>query len=125
MIPDRWTCFRETQRLPRSCPRTRFVCVMIPDSRTELTTLPHTQALAFLKSDELKEKVKAGILKAQQRGISGVPFTILNDKLAISGGALFPVAGRAQLTYCPRLAAQETETFLDVFKRIASGELKA
>ena len=37
---------------------------MIPDSRTELTTLPHTQALAFLKSDELKEKVKAEIGRA-------------------------------------------------------------
>ena len=40
------------------------------------------------------------------RGISGVPFTIINDKLAISG-------------------AQETETFLEVFKKIAKGELEA
>lgn len=36
------------------------------------------EALAFLKSDELKSEVEAGIRKAQARGISGVPFTILN-----------------------------------------------
>ncbi|KAI5474400.1 protein disulfide oxidoreductase [Pseudohyphozyma bogoriensis] len=64
------------------------------------------EALTFLNSDELKKEVQEGILKAQMRGISGVPFTIINDKLGISG-------------------AQETDTFLDVFKRIASGELKA
>ncbi|KAK4058042.1 hypothetical protein OIO90_000781 [Microbotryomycetes sp. JL221] len=64
------------------------------------------ETLAFLKSDELKKEVDAGIKQAQMRGISGVPFFILNDKLAISG-------------------AQETETFEKVFDQIASGDLKA
>ncbi|KAK4054898.1 hypothetical protein OIV83_000822 [Microbotryomycetes sp. JL201] len=64
------------------------------------------EALAFLKSDELKKEVDEGIKRAQMRGISGVPFTILNGKLAISG-------------------AQETDTFEQVFEQIASGELKA
>ncbi|GAA5869747.1 hypothetical protein JCM1840_000579 [Sporobolomyces johnsonii] len=63
-------------------------------------------ALAFLASDELKDEVVAGIRKAQMRGISGVPFTIINDKLAISG-------------------AQEEETFLEVFRKLARGELEA
>ncbi|ORY75665.1 thioredoxin-like protein [Leucosporidium creatinivorum] len=63
-------------------------------------------ALAFLKTDELKSEVEAGIRKAQLRGISGVPFTILNGKLGISG-------------------AQETETFYEVFEKIAKGELEA
>ncbi|GAA5922597.1 hypothetical protein JCM1841_006747, partial [Sporobolomyces salmonicolor] len=63
-------------------------------------------ALAFLASDELKDEVAAGIRKAQMRGISGVPFTIINDKLAISG-------------------AQEEETFLEVFRKLAKGELEA
>ncbi|TKA54683.1 hypothetical protein B0A53_03090 [Rhodotorula sp. CCFEE 5036] len=65
-----------------------------------------SEAKEFLASDELKDVVAAGIQKAQMRGISGVPFTIINDKLAISG-------------------AQETETFLEVFKKIAKGELEA
>ncbi|GAA5988570.1 hypothetical protein JCM5350_004457 [Sporobolomyces pararoseus] len=64
------------------------------------------EALAFLKSDELLKEVQEGIRKAQLRGISGVPFTIINDKLAISG-------------------AQEEDTFLEVFRQLAKGELKA
>ncbi|POY71436.1 hypothetical protein BMF94_5749 [Rhodotorula taiwanensis] len=68
--------------------------------------MPASEAKAFLASDELKDVVAAGIQKAQMRGISGVPFTIINDKLAVSG-------------------AQETETFYEVFKKIANGELDA
>lgn len=64
-----------------------------------------SEALAFLATSELLPEVKPGFVKAQQRGISGVPFTILNGKLAISG-------------------AQETETFLEVFEKIGRGELK-
>lgn len=63
------------------------------------------EALAFLQSDECKASVAEGIQRAQSRGISGVPFTILGGKLAISG-------------------AQETDTFYRVFEQIASGELK-
>lgn len=68
--------------------------------------MPKSEALAFLASDELQAEVAAGILKAQQRGISGVPFTIINDKFGISG-------------------AQETETFLEIFKKVAAGEIEA
>ena len=39
------------------------------------------EALAFLKSDELKKEVEQDIRKAQARGISGVPFTILNGTI--------------------------------------------
>lgn len=63
------------------------------------------EAKQFLASDELKDVVAAGIRKAQMRGISGVPFTIINDRLAISG-------------------AQESEAFFEVFKKIADGELE-
>ncbi|GAA5835399.1 hypothetical protein JCM3766R1_004775 [Sporobolomyces carnicolor] len=64
------------------------------------------EALKFLQSDELSKEVAEGIRKAQMRGISGVPFSIINDKLAISG-------------------AQEEDTFLEVFRKIAKGELQA
>lgn len=63
-------------------------------------------ALAFLKTDELLPEVEAGIRKAQLRGISGVPFTIIDGKFGISG-------------------AQETETFYEVFEKLAKGELSA
>lgn len=62
-------------------------------------------AKAFLLTDELTREVEAGVAKAQARGISGVPFTIINGKLAISG-------------------AQEEATFVEVFEKLASGELK-
>ncbi|BGP36812.1 hypothetical protein JCM10450v2_000705 [Rhodotorula kratochvilovae] len=65
-----------------------------------------SEAQAFLASDELRDVVQAGIKKAQLRGISGVPFTIINDKLGISG-------------------AQEVETFVEVFEKIAKGEIEA
>ncbi|KAL8276146.1 hypothetical protein RQP46_011440 [Phenoliferia psychrophenolica] len=61
------------------------------------------EALAFLKSDELKKEVQAEIVKAQQKGISGVPFTTLNGKWGIT---------------------QETATFYEIFRQIADGELK-
>lgn len=64
-----------------------------------------SQALTFLRSDELKSEFAQGIRLAQERGISGVPFTILNGKVAVSG-------------------AQETSTFYEIFEKIARGELK-
>ncbi|GAA6001704.1 hypothetical protein JCM10207_002275 [Rhodosporidiobolus poonsookiae] len=67
--------------------------------------LTKDEALAFLASDELTKEVEAGFAKAQRRGISGVPFTIINQQFGISG-------------------AQETETFVEVFRKIANGEIK-
>ncbi|GAA5857168.1 hypothetical protein JCM8547_009350 [Rhodosporidiobolus lusitaniae] len=61
---------------------------------------------AFLASDELKDEVEKGFREAQMKGISGVPFTIINQQFGVSG-------------------AQETETFVEVFKKLAKGELKA
>ncbi|SCV68411.1 BQ2448_532 [Microbotryum intermedium] len=81
---------------------------VLAEDAEEVGMMTKQEALDFLRSDKLKAEVKFGFQKAQARGISGVPFTIVNgqaNKLAISG-------------------AQETDAFLDVFKRIASGELK-
>ena len=60
-------------------------------------------ALAFLESDELKTETCAAIRSAQALGISGVPFTVINNKYAVSG-------------------AQEPAAFTDIFKKIACGE---
>lgn len=61
------------------------------------------EALDFLKSDELKKETCDEIRKAQSMGISGVPFTVINDKYAVSG-------------------AQEPQAFVDVFRKIACGK---
>jgi len=57
----------------------------------------------FLNSDELKKETCAEIRHAQSLGISGVPFTVINGKYAVSG-------------------AQEPQAFVDIFKKIACGE---
>lgn len=71
----------------------------------EVGVMNRDAALAFLSGNELQREVEAGVTKAQARGISGVPFTIINGKLAISG-------------------AQEEATFVEVFEKLVSGELK-
>lgn len=79
---------------------------VLSDDAESAGVMTKAEALKFLSSDEMKATVQEKILKAQSRGISGVPFTLLNGKLAISG-------------------AQETATFVEVFTKIANGELKA
>jgi predicted DsbA family dithiol-disulfide isomerase len=88
------------------------------------------EALAFLKGDELKKEVKQGIAKAQMRGISGVPFTILNSKSLFGVWRCVNRDANDFVRVAPadKLAisgAQETETFLDVFRKVASGEIQA
>jgi len=44
------------------------------------------EALEFLQSDELKSEVQRMVSCAQRRGVTGVPFTVINGRWAISGG---------------------------------------
>lgn len=44
------------------------------------------QTLEFLQSSAYKEEVEELIEEAQDRGISGVPYTVINLKWAIAGG---------------------------------------
>ncbi|KAJ7291300.1 DSBA-like thioredoxin domain-containing protein [Mycena rebaudengoi] len=59
-------------------------------------------ALAFLRGTEGKDTVNKEIREAQQLGVSGVPFVILDNKYAVSG-------------------AQGQETFLEIFRKVAAG----
>jgi predicted DsbA family dithiol-disulfide isomerase len=66
----------------------------------EADLLPWDQALAFVKSNELRDEVQKGFVRAQESGISGVPYTVLDGKYAVSG-------------------AQEVSTFSNVLKTLA------
>ncbi|CAE6422656.1 hypothetical protein RSOLAG1IB_02453 [Rhizoctonia solani AG-1 IB] len=44
------------------------------------------EALEFLATDELKKEVADAIQEARNMGVTGVPFTVIDDKWAISGG---------------------------------------
>lgn len=58
------------------------------------------EALAFLAGDEMKKEVAEGIQDARDMGVTGVPFTVINDKWAISGG-------------------QPSEVFYQVFEKLS------
>ncbi|KAG8687153.1 hypothetical protein FRC09_013669 [Ceratobasidium sp. 395] len=62
--------------------------------------MSRSETLEFLASDELKKEVAEGIEEAREMGITGVPFTVINDKWAISGG-------------------QPSEVFYQVFERLS------
>jgi hypothetical protein len=49
------------------------------------------QALKFLLSDELLEKVEFQMQEARAKGVTGVPFTIIDGKWAVSGGQPAPI----------------------------------
>lgn len=44
------------------------------------------EALAFLNSDELVEEVEKLCEEAKGKGIPGVPFTVIDNRWAVSGG---------------------------------------
>ncbi|KAH9856593.1 thioredoxin-like protein [Lenzites betulinus] len=44
------------------------------------------EALEFLKSDEYREEIESMANEARKKGVTGVPFTIINGKWAVSGG---------------------------------------
>jgi predicted DsbA family dithiol-disulfide isomerase len=64
-----------------------------------------TAVEAFLTSDELAVEVKHEELLNQKRGISGVPFYVINNKYGVSG-------------------AQPTEGFVEAFREIGNEVVK-
>lgn len=48
--------------------------------------MSRAETLEFLNGDEMKKEVADGIEEAREMGVTGVPFTVINNKWAISGG---------------------------------------
>lgn len=69
----------------------------------ETGLLSKKEAIEFLKSDDLKADVQRMVSCAQRNGVSGVPFTIIDGRWAISGG-------------------QTSEVFYKIFEKLAQGE---
>ena len=58
--------------------------------------------MSFLESDECLEKVSNQIAEARAKGVSGVPFTIIDGKWAVSGSQTAPVFVKVRTTQeCP------------------------
>ncbi|KAF8208160.1 thioredoxin-like protein [Mycena galopus ATCC 62051] len=62
------------------------------------------EAEAWLAGTEERDGVNRDIAQAMQMGVQGVPFVVLDEKYAVSG-------------------AQGTDTFLEVFRKIAKGNI--
>ncbi|KAF8529994.1 thioredoxin-like protein [Gautieria morchelliformis] len=61
------------------------------------------EAIKFLESDELMADVKRMVYVAQRNGVSGVPFTVIDGRWAISGG-------------------QSSDVFYEIFDKLAQGQ---
>ncbi|EJD45985.1 thioredoxin-like protein [Auricularia subglabra TFB-10046 SS5] len=61
-------------------------CSVLADIAADLNILPRDQALAWLRSDELADDVSTLVESAKQNGVTGVPFTVIDNKWAIGGG---------------------------------------
>jgi predicted DsbA family dithiol-disulfide isomerase len=64
---------------------------VLADVAEESGMMSKAEALSFLDSDECLEKVNKQVAEAQDKGVTGVPFTIIDGKWAVSGGQSSPV----------------------------------
>jgi predicted DsbA family dithiol-disulfide isomerase len=59
---------------------------VLADIAEEVGMMTKEEALAFLNSDELVDEVEKLCEDAKTKGIPGVPFTVIDNRWAVSGG---------------------------------------
>jgi len=64
---------------------------VLADAAEQSGVMSKVEALSFLESDECLGKVSNQIAEARAKGVSGVPFTIIDGKWAVSGSQTAPV----------------------------------
>jgi len=64
---------------------------VLADAAEKAGIMPRAEAVSFLKSDECLAKVNHQVAEARAKGVTGVPFTIIDGKWAVSGGQSAPV----------------------------------
>ncbi|KAH9003052.1 thioredoxin-like protein [Lactarius hatsudake] len=64
---------------------------VLADLAEQSGVMSKVEALNFLDSDECLEKVNNQVAEARAKGVTGVPFTIIDGKWAVSGGQSAPV----------------------------------
>ena len=76
------------------------VVLLLTDLRvSDIDLCESLQTLAFLQSEELFVKVDDQIKEARTKGVTGVPFTIIDGRWAVSGGQPAPVFVQVSLHY--------------------------
>lgn len=74
---------------------------VLADCAENVGLMGREEAIEFLKSSAYKEEVEEMMEEAQDKGIPGVPFTVINQKWAIAGG-------------------QTAEVFYSIFEKLAA-----
>ncbi|KAI0303602.1 thioredoxin-like protein [Multifurca ochricompacta] len=64
---------------------------VLADVAEQAGLMSTVEALSFLNSDECLAKVNHQVAEARAKGVTGVPFTIIDGKWAVSGGQSAPV----------------------------------
>ncbi|KAH9995684.1 thioredoxin-like protein [Russula compacta] len=64
---------------------------VLADVAEQAAVMSSAEALGFLNSDECLTKVNHQVAEARAKGVTGVPFTIIDGKWAVSGGQTTPV----------------------------------
>ncbi|KAI0043243.1 thioredoxin-like protein [Auriscalpium vulgare] len=64
---------------------------VLADLAVQAEMMSKEKALAFLATDECLAKTQHQIAEARSKGVTGVPFTIIDGKWAVSGGQTAPV----------------------------------
>ncbi|KAJ7454711.1 thioredoxin-like protein [Mycena latifolia] len=73
---------------------------VLSDVAAEVGMMTKSEAIAFLKSNELEDEVNNMCDEARAKGITGVPLTVIDGKWAVSGG-------------------QSSDVFVQIFKKLA------
>lgn len=77
---------------------------VLAECAEEADVMSKDEAIKFLQSDECRAEVNAMIADSRAKGITGVPFTIIDGKWAVSGG-------------------QTSDVYVQIFKKLASMEI--
>lgn len=83
----------------------------------------YMQATKFLETDECREEVINMMAEARKKGVTGVPFTIVDGRWAVIGGQTADVyiqVCRGSVPY--PLAALKPSARLQIFKKLAQTE---
>ncbi|KAK7690782.1 hypothetical protein QCA50_005882 [Cerrena zonata] len=65
--------------------------------------LSEKEAVKFLQSDEYLSEVEKQMVEVRRKGVTGVPFVVIDGKWAVSGG-------------------QNAETYVQIFKKIGKSD---
>lgn len=72
-----------------------------------------------MKSDECLAKVNHQVAEARAKGVSGVPFTIIDGKWAVSGGQTAPIFVKVRMIRKKYSLFSAADSASQIFRKLA------